>query len=482
MQEKSIFKNYIYNIILTVSNLIFPLVVFYYVSRVIGPDGIGKVNFASTIASYFILLGTFGINTYGVRIIARYRDDLFNTRKNFNELFVIELLISILSLILYILFILTNSKTRNETSLFLLYSLAILLNIFSFEWFFQGLEKYKYITLRSLIIKIISTILIFLFIKSKRDYLLYAIFLIFGNGANNLFNLYYANKIIGIDFKNISIKQHFPLLVRFAIISFTVSLYSGLDKILLGYITNEYYIGLYIPAEKIARLSLSFIVALSSVLYPKVANIFYNGTEEELQTIISKAMHAVLVLAVPFTVGIEILADYLILLISGSLFISSIPTLRIQACIIIPVAIANVAGIQALIAVGKEKKYLLSILVATIFFVIIAFLLIPNMKQNGAAIALFAAEFIGAGLELIFARKYFRGMHKENWLYNIIISSIIMGIIILIIKSKIKYSFLSTIFIIGIGGITYFLLLFLFKDFMIHAFIQRAINNSTNKK
>jgi len=470
MPEQSLLKNYIYNLVLTVANLIFPLIVFAYISRTIGPEGIGKVNFASTLASYFVLFGVFGVNTYGVRTIASLRHDPIKLKVVFNELFLINCITISISFCLYLFFILINYKTKTDLPLFLINGVTVFFALFSFDWLFQGLENYKYITIRSLIIKTVVILLIFMFVKKKEDYIIYALLFVLGGSANYLFNFYYARKLIGIDFRNINIKRHFPVLIHFAVISIIVSLYSGMDKLLLGYLAGDYYVGLYVPANRISQLLLGLITSMSSVLYPRMSNIHYNGTREEINSMISKSLHAVLLLAVPLFVGTEVLADNLIWLLSGEEFLSSIGTLRIEAFMIIPVAIANIAGTQALVATGNEKKYLFSVVCGSIVFLVSAFLCIPILKQNGAAVSLVLAEMFGVILELILARSYFRNAIKTRQVLSIIMSAAIMGIVVYLMNSLLNYSLLSSSFLALFGAILYFLFLLVLKDSIVLEF------------
>ena len=272
----------------------------------------------------------------------------------------------------------------------------------------------------------------FAFVKSESDYLGYALLNALGLSANYIFNAFYAKKIIGIDLRGLNISRHFPVIVRFALISFATSLYLGMDKLFLGFMSGDYYVGIYTPAERIARLSLSLVAALSAVLFPRLSNTFNRGDAQGAKVMISDSLHALLLIAIPIFVAIELLAEPLILLVSGKAFVSAIFTLRIEALIIIPVTIANVAGIQVLVGSGKEDKYLISILSGAAAFIVTGLLLIPSMKQNGAAISLASAETVGAILEIYFGRSYFRGIKLTRWLISIIFSSALMAGLILI--------------------------------------------------
>jgi O-antigen/teichoic acid export membrane protein len=460
----SLMRNFAYNSILTVANLIFPLITFTYVSRIIGPEKLGTVNFASTLVNYFVIFGIFGLNQYGTREIARVRDDPVKLKATFNELFCIDSFTTTIALGSYIIFILLNEKARSEPLLYWVNGITVLFSLFSFDFLFQGLENYRFISMRSILVKAISLVFLFVFVKKKEDYLIYAFINVFGLSANYLFNGFYAYKLIGFDFYHIHISRHFPALFQFALISFSTTLYLGMDKLFLGYMSNDYYVGLYTPAEKIARLSLSLITALSTVIFPRLSNMLYKGDLEESKGLIKSSLHSVLMLAIPIFVGIELLSRPLIEVLSGNQYLPSITTLRIEALIIIPVAVANVAGIQVLIGSGKENKYFFSILFGAVAFCLCAFLLIPSMKQNGAAIGIVAAETVGVIFECYWGRSYFKGISIMVWLPKILIASGVMACWIWIL-SLIGISNILLIFLAIIGGvILYFSMLIILKD------------------
>ncbi len=412
----SLLRNYLYNSLLTAANMVFPLAIFIFVSRVIGPEGIGKVGFAQTFGGYFGLFGIFGAQLYGVREVARVREDAVQLKKVFNEIFVINCITVGFAIAVFAVSVVSNQRLRAEGPLYAVTGLSVLLGIFSFDWLFQGLENYRYIMIRSIAVKAFSAALVFVLVRKSSDYVLFAALTVLGISANYIFNFLYAQKLVGFDLSHLELRRHVPALSRFALITFASSLYVGMDKIVLGFLQGDYYVGLYAPAEKISRLGLSIIAAASAVLLPRTSNLFANGAAEEFKRHVSTSLHAVMLIAIPLFVAIELLAGPLILLVSGNAYVDSIATLRLEALIVIPVAIANVAGYQVLIATNEESKYLLSIIVGAIIFFLTAFLAIPLWKQNGAALAVAGAEMAGAACELFFARKHLSGMLKGHWL------------------------------------------------------------------
>lgn len=459
----SLVKNFLYNSLLTLANLIFPLILFIYVSRIIGPDGLGKVSFISTFSGYFLLFGLFGVGNYGIREIARVKGEAGALRKTFNELFLITCITIGLALLAYAAAFALTSRFKAEPQLYLINGLSILLALFSFDWLFQGLENYRFITIRSILVKTASLSAMFVFVRTKDDYVIYALLSVLGLSANYVFNAIFAWKNIGFTLRGLNLTGHRFSLFRFFLISLATSFYVGLDKIFLGFMSGDYYVGLYAPAEKMARLSLSLVTALSAVLFPRMVNVFAQGDENRSRAMISDSLHAVLLLALPMFVGLELLAGPVIEVLCGNGFLAAVPTLRIESLIIIPVTLANIVGIQILVASGREVKYLLSVIGGAIAFIGIAFLSIPGLKQNGAAIGMVVAETTGAILQLIWARDRLTGVGTA-WLWPILGATIVMSVAVA--ATLLLPLPALAIVIIGtcLGATLYFAMLFLFKD------------------
>jgi len=428
-----------------------------------GPEALGQVSFASSVAGYFVGLASFGIGSYGIREIARVRDNKIKLKEVFNELLLINCYTTIISLLLYFTFIFINQKTKSEIMLFSINGLSIILTLFSFEWLFQGLEKYKYILIRSIFVKIIAFILIIIFVKSRNDYILYSLLTIIGLGANNIFNLFYAGKIVEIKIKRRKVLFHLKGLFKFVLISYVSTFYLLLDKVILGFISGSYYVGLYAPAEKIVRLALGLVLSLSAVIFPRISNIYSQGDSKKAESLISVSMHAILLLAIPLFIGIEIIAQPVINIISGSEYASSVLTLRIEAFIIIPVSLANISGTQILIGSGKEKYYLFALTFGALSFIIASVILVPIFYQNGTAIAMVIAEVVICFFMFYYSKKTLVNMFSIKWIIPLVISSIVMGIVV-IIMLQINSGLFNVLSSILVGVVIYSCILYLFKD------------------
>ncbi len=391
--QKSIKKNMIMNIILTLSNLVFPLITFSYISRVLTPVGTGKVAFVTSILSYFTYIATLGIPTYGLREASKIRDDKEKLSKFVYELFSINIISMVLSYVLLFICVTFITKLNNYKLLFIIMSSNILLNSIGFEWLYSALEEYSYITKRSLIFKLIYIPLVFLLIKSKNDYLWYGFLSIFVTSANYICNLINVKKYIYIKkYKNINLKHHVkPIMVLFSA-SIIISIYANFDVVMLGFISTEWDVGLYNTALKLKNLILSLSTAITSVLIPRISYCIGNNNNEEVKKLVILSLKTSCLLALPLTVFILIFSRDTIMFFFGNQYIESQSTLIILMLSVIPLILTNLFGNQLLIPLGKEKIFSRSVLVGVFINLILNIVLIPNYGSFGATIGTLITE------------------------------------------------------------------------------------------
>jgi O-antigen/teichoic acid export membrane protein len=473
-RRPSLLHNIVYSTLLNFANIVFPLLLFMWVSRHIGVESIGKVNWAISFTAYFVLLASFGISNYGTRQIARVRGDKELLESTFGRLFSFSLLTTATSSFIFGIVVLSVPTLRSDLPLLLIMFTMVAFAPLSLDWFFQGLENFRYIAIRSISIKFLSLAAMIFLVRKPGDYLIYAALYAAGLCLNYLLNFHYASRLVRIRLRWEGLGPTFSSLLRFALISFAVSLYLGLDKIILGAISGYSSVGLYTPAEKIVRTSLSVVVALCTALLPRMSFVFSAGDAEDgMARLVENSLHAAMLLALPMMVGIFILAEPLVLFFGGISFLPSIDVLRIMDFVILPVAVANVAGFQVLVATGREMRYLVSVLSGTIAFFISAFLLIPRFSARGAAASMFIAESTGAILECVFARDRIRSAFRPRWFAPICVASTIMGLSVWRLAGLIK----GKVAVLGVcllmGALVYTGILVLFRDSLLFSMFER---------
>ena len=467
MKVKSVKLNFILNTTRIFLGAFFILVTTPYITRILGAENLGKVDYVNSIIQYFILFTALGIPNYGIREIAKTRDNIFDRTKTVIELGIILIITTIIGYVV-LFFLLNNINGFKELkTLILIMSTWILFNNIGFEWFYQGIENQVYITIRFIIIRLIVLILMFLFVKNSKDYIIYGIILVLMNSGSNVLNLINIRKYLSfknITLKKLDLKKHIkPVLIIFAA-SLSVSIYLQLDVVMLGNI-NDKIVAYYTVPNKLIRLILVVITALGTVLVPRISNCIKNNDIENYKKYINYSLKYILMLSIPSVVGIFLLADNIILIMAGEKFIESILTVRILVFILFIVGIAYFLGFQLLYPHGLEKYYTYSVTIAAVINFVFNYIMIPKYYQNGAAIGTIIAELTGVMLMLYFTRNYL----KEVEFYNLknlkyFISSIIMGLIILFIKYLNLGNILTILISISLGSIIYFIILLLLKE------------------
>ena len=409
MQTKSLRLNFALNTSRTVLNLLIPLVIFPYVSRVLGPGGTGKVEFANSIVSYFVLFTALGIPTYGIRETARVRDDDIRRSATVWELTLILLCTAAVGYIAYGLMVLRVPALRAQWLLFCIVAPNIALSDFSFEWFYQGIENQTYITVRYIMTKVLQVLSVFLLIKQESHYLRYAAIYVGMNSISALFNIVHLRKYIRrVPRSDIHPARHIKSIVIIFGSIVATSIYMHLDVTMLGFFCGDATVGIYAAANRLVRIVISLVTALSAVVVPRLENCLVNGDEENYRRYLNLSLHYILMISIPCCLGLVALAPDIIAIFAGSQYAVSVLTIRLLSPIVIIVGLAYFTGLQVLYPHRQEWKYTVSVSVAAVANAIFNALMIPRLAQDGAALGTVLAECVGLILQLCFARAYLR--------------------------------------------------------------------------
>lgn len=302
-KQVSIKKNMLMNIILTMSSFIFPFITFPYVSRILLPVGTGKVSFATSFIAYFNMFAQLGIPIYGVRVCASVRDNKEELSRTAQELLIINVCMSLLAYFFLFLALCFIPKLQDEKLLYIIISPIIILTALGIDWLYRALEQYTYMTVRSVIFKLIALIAMLMLIHKQEDYVIYGGISIFAASASNILNLLNAHKYISIKpIGRYNFKRHFkPIMIFFAMACAT-TIYTNLDTVMLGFMQNDEAVGYYNVAVKIKTILVSVITSLGSVILPRASFFIKNGQLNDFRRISAKAMNFVCMLAVPMSV------------------------------------------------------------------------------------------------------------------------------------------------------------------------------------
>ena len=478
--SKSIKANYIYTVANTFLGLVFPIITFPYISRILQPGGIGLYNFYSSILAYVGLLANIGISLYATKKIAQYREDQKLRSKLTAEIFFLNVITTFCAYSLVFFLDWFIPQIHENRLLFYVMSLGIIMGPMAVNWFFQAMEDFKYITIRSLYIKFLSLILLFVFVRSKEDIIYYAIVSLIATVGSNFFNIIHLQKYIkinDIDWKSLNVFQHLkPSLVLF-ILNVVVSIYVNLDSIMLGFIQSEEAVGYYSVAVKISHIILSMLTSLGIVLLPRFSYLLEVKEYGEFNRLCKKSMDFTICVSLPIVVGVILLAQPLIIWIFGQEYQPSVSVLQIIAPIILLAGITNVLGIQILYPKGKENLVILSTLGAAIVNFLLNIFLIPKYSYNGAATATCIAEFIVLAIQVWLGKRFLpKGLLTFSSL-TYLTATILMGFSVYTMRELTQFSHWGMIVIPSITGIlTYGIVLLLCRNELAISIIKQIKN------
>ena len=373
------------------------------------PSGVGKVAYAQNVVSYFITFAGLGMASYGVREIGKCQDDRNKFSKKFLELFIITLFTTLVFSIGYYGWIVLINPFEQNKLLYLVAGLQLILGAFNVDWFYQGMEEYKFITSRSIITKLISLVFMFVSVRNSNDIVPYALMSSIALAGNNIINVIHIRKYIDFNqLRNIEIRKHLKPLVILLSATLTVELYTKLDTTMLGIMTSDVNVGYYNYATKITIIIVTLASAMSATLLPRLSYYIENGSFNEFKRIVTIAHKGIITITLPAVVGLYYISEDIVRVLFGEAFAPATITIKILSFLIIVKAIGNLYGVQVLMAFGAERYLFYSTLIGAISNIIINYIMIPIWKENGAALASVISESIVCFLQVYYANKCFK--------------------------------------------------------------------------
>ena len=461
MKKKSLGVNALLNGLRSALNLIFPLITFPYVSRILSVDGMGIYNFSNTYVSYFVLIAGLGIATYAVREGAKYRDNKEKINKFASQVFTINIISTVVAYILLIGSLIIFKNLNNYVSCILVFGLQILFTTIGTEWIYTIYEDYQYITVRSILFKIISIILLFLLVRAPSDYLIYAGITVLAGVGSNVLNYVHAKSFCSIKLvKDTNWKYHLkPILIIFAS-SVAITLYVSSDTTILGLLKDDYAVGIYGVAVKIYTMVSGLISGLLVVTIPRLAMLIGKRRVKEYTHILQEVINTLSVLGLPAAVGLVMLSEEVILIIAGSKYLPGTLSLQIITWALVFSNFSTIFNQCVLIPVKRESKTLRNTIITGVVNVGLNFILIPLWSYNGTAFSTVIAEFMVMALNGWSARDYVGPILRSKKTLKSILDSVVgcIGIVVVCellkigVSSLILRTLLSIVLSAGIYG------------------------------
>ena len=423
------------NCILTLSSILFPLISFPYVSRILSPSGIGRVSFATSIITYFSMFAQMGIPTYGIRACSQVRDNKRKLNTTVRELLTINLILCIFVYAFFAILLFTVPRFREDRILLVIVSLSIGFNALGVEWLYRALEEYVYISIRSIVFKLIALILMLVLIKNSDDYILYGALTIFASVGSNVFNFINLRKHVKLtDCDSLNLSHHIKPISVFFGMSVAATIYSNLDTVMLGFIKSNYEVGLYNAAIKIKSVLVGVVTSLGAVLLPRSSYYIEKGLKQEFLDITRKGLNFVFIAAGSLTVFFMIFAEESIMLLSGKEFAGAIQPMILIMPTLILIGTSNIIGLQMLVPMGREKEVLISEIVGAIANIIVNATLIPVLAASGAAIGTVVAELIVVLVQFFYLKEIIIQDIRAIEIWKILVAILVPAGISLFVK------------------------------------------------
>lgn len=458
----NIIKNYIYNTVYQIMLLIVPLITMPYLTRVFTPDQIGINSYTASIVNYFMLFGALGMQMYANRQVAYVRDNKEKLSKTFWSLYITQLITTSISLIAYLIFVLF---VKDNKAIYLVQGISVVATMIDISWLFMGLEDFKKISLRNILVKLLGLIGIFAFVKTSDDLLLYIFISTIINVIGMVVMWIYIPKEIRkvqID-KKLMKRTIIPLILLF-LPQIASQVYTLLSRTMIGILSTDAQVAFYDYSQKIVRIVLALIASVGTVLMPRVSNMNSNGEKDKIKGFVHKAFMFVSYLSIPMAFGLMGVSENLISWFLDKEYIQVGSLAAISSVIIIPVSWANIIGVQYLIAIKEEYKYTYSVVISSVLSFIANIILIPRIGALGAVISLIIAEFSGAIIQFIFVRKQLDVSKMLLGIIKYIIVSIMMFIIVILVGNIFENKILANLCQVIAGGGFYFIVMWILKD------------------
>lgn len=443
------------------------MITFPYAARVLLPEGIGVVNFQLSIINYIVLLTSLGIPLYAVKEIAKYRDDKALRDRVAVEIISLATALCIFGYIAVWLLAKYVPQIHQQTALFYILSLTILFTTIGVNWFYQGIEDFKFITMRAIAIRTLSAVSLFLFVKNQSDILIYGLITVGSTVGNNFVNFVHLRKHIDmacIKIKELQIMRHLRPALHIFVLNLIISLYVHLNSIMLGFMKGDDAVGYFTAGTKIGIVCLTLIYSIGSVMLPRCSNLVQKGDDEGFAKIITKSARLTFALAFPMVVGLLVLAAPLTIVFCGPEYLPSIPVLYLNAPVILIIGLTNVMGIQVLYPKNKVNMVIWSVSGGAVMNIILNFLLVPHLGATGAAISTLSAETTVFTIQLLLGHKYFPFKWRNVLQPKYFIAIAAMAACVFAVEGLFGSDWLKVAVGIAVGATVYASVLYALKD------------------
>lgn len=450
--------NAIYNLTYNLFNALFPIISVAYISRVLTPSGVGTAAYVQNVASYFVALAPMGIPTYGQKVISQCnKSSKLELNQRFSELFIINSISTIAVLIAYYCIVLFIPFFSRNRVLYVIASLSIAINILNVDWFYRGMEEYRYITFRNFCIKILSFILVIIFVKNIDDLAVYLIIICGVSSLNNIINVVHLRAYVSFttSIQYTKIKEHLKPIFYLLLSLIASDIYSKMDITMIGAMCSDSDVGYYSSAYKIVNMVLVIVTSITAVSLPALSKKAHEE-KEDYKAFLNSLINLLIVFCSAACIGLTLISKELVVVFLGESFEEASTTLKILSSMILIKGIGDLVAYQHVVAVGRER-ILVPIRFISLFLNLVAnYVFILVFGFNGAALATVLTELITLIYVVICMREdhYFSVNHKN--VFSVICGCVFMMTSVIAVKHFFSSHMLTVLILsVSIGGIIY---------------------------
>ncbi|PWT26207.1 flippase [Butyrivibrio fibrisolvens] len=461
----SVQKNTVFNTIRTISSIIYPLITFPYISRVLGAENVGKVNFSSSFVSYFSLITTLGITSYAIRECSLVKDDKKELEKTSSQIYSINICMAVVAYVVLILCTLFVPKLSGYKTLILIQSLGIILTVIGTDWLNTAMEDFRYITIRTAVFQILALICMFAFVRSREHYKAYAVTAIIASSGAYIANVFYRKKYCHVRFTtHMDWKRHTGPIVTMVTMIMAQHILNNLDITMIGVIKDDTAVGLYTTAAYLINFVTQLANAIIFVIMPQMTKAFDNNDNEQLNSLYRYTVSFMLAVALPCFAGLLVMPEEILTLIGGAEYLPSAGVVRILSFSMLFMLVGSFFGNIILIPAKREKQFMRACMSGMVINAITNCILIPPLGIHGAAITTVAANIVIMVISMIGKPAEIRLSNVGKIITGPILGTIFVFIICIVFKVLIDNAIIRLLIAIAISGIAYLVTLIAVKD------------------
>ena len=477
MAKRSINSNAVFNTLKSIFSVIYPLITFPYISRVLMTDNVGKINFGNSIVSYVSLIASLGVTTYAVRECSRVRDNRDELSKTASEILSINLMSTLVAYLGLAVVLVVAKPLENYRKLICIQSTAVLFATLGADWLNTAMEDFRFIAIRTFLMQVLSLLLMFVFVHKPEDYMIYAAISVFASSGANAINIFYRRKYCRTKFTwNMNVKKHFPRILLLFSLILSQTIYVNSDMTILGLMKGDHEVGLYSTSVKIYQIVNSTVASIAWVVMPQLSFYYFRKEYDEINKLLKYSLNFITVLGIPCICGLVIIAPQIITIIAGEAYVEATLSLRILCIAMLCSFFSGWVGNMTRLPAGKEGLSLAISSGSALLNIVLNFLMIPKWGLNAAAFTTAVSEFFSMICGFIYIDKNI----KIEGLRQVFLSPIVGGIGILVIgwitQTMLNRAWIVSIITIVISLVWYLFVMLISRNEFFMGFAEPVVN------